>query len=791
MKPAQKSSLLLSVMLGLAALFGPGCGSSTEQTLVSTKTQGPGKASAHAKYLPEGAWMVATVRAGQIMGKLDYDTFVHMPAIAFLYSMSNPEFNVEARNKKERELAAYLTSMIEDPGESGIDLDRDAYFFLGPAQKQIEKSSFHFRTPSLPSFGFVLPLSDRYKFENLVELLLEVSRENDEVRRHSDKSGRYVEHENWFLAITDEVAFLQGAFPGNELEIDEIKQGLASPANPHPDFGELLQRPFDLALHLNFGRMLNILKPIILDGADGELDALLASPAMAWMEGATQSVELTAENGRLVLTERAKLGEKFKYTLVGPVVRDSMLDLLPADSIATASISLNVKDLRKMLLDMQKAVGDELWATNDLDLPPLDAPIPGLGLSIDEALSAFSGEITAALVSLPDPDAPRPLRDVPEFVLALSTVDPASKVYQDILKKKLLALFDKGLRDELLEETGISLVAKDNRLIIGSRGQVAILQAGKAPDPVGGDERALLSDGYFNLNLDFAKLAKALPIDRQRLREEEEIALDVLGRLDRLTIHATEKDGLYEATVALSLDDKKTNLLKQVGTFVGNLMDPAYRDPELRPRILAARKLAAEKPDHFRKALVGAWKNEWEHESEVPPGQGHDSSFPDNPGSRPAVEAEPQMERSHGVTKYLNRADGTHLSQHLEIESQGYYLHQEEGRWAVHGNSLLEYNEHGLLEWVGGILSIDRQKAEFYWIEEPFEEYETDHVTRVPDDWQLPDPPKDLPRLERHAIEDDGDDFEGETKVFSPDDLEEEGVESGILLPREGNATEF
>ncbi|MFP6854845.1 MAG: flagellar basal body-associated FliL family protein, partial [Opitutales bacterium] len=492
----------------------------------------------------------------------------------------------------------------------------------------------------------------------------------------------------------------------------------------------------------------------------------------------------------------------------------------------------NMEGIRTMLLDFQKALGSEL--SDDLDLPPLDMQIPGLGLSIDEVLSAFSGEITAALINLPDHDAPHPQSDVPEFVLALSTVDPASKVYQDILKKKLLSLFDKGLRQELLEQTGISLVAKDNRLIIGSHGQAAVLKAGKAPKPVGSDERKLLSGGYLNLHVDAEPIAKAMEKEFGRnrrgidhglkgemeyletqlsedsnlspaeadsivgniaalreelarmssnsrpLRPEEQFTVDAFKRMEGFTLQATKQGETYLAEVALSLNDTKSNFLKQTGAFIGNFMDPAWRDPEMRPRIEATRKLAAKDPEAFRESLVGAWKDEWEDEWEVETASESNGSFEEAP------EPEPQMRRIHGVNKYLNRADGTLLSQQLAIEPEGYYLDEGEGRWAVHGNSLLEYDEHGLLEWVGGLLEVTPEKHDFYSIGEPFREYDVLSNPRVPLDWQLPDPPKGLPKLEREIYDEDRD-FD----VLLPQsrrelDLIEESAGENLVVRQEG-----
>jgi hypothetical protein len=387
-----------------------------------------------------------------------------------------------------------------------------------------------------------------------------------------------------------------------------------------------------------------------------------------------------------------------------------MLDLLPQDSIASATVSINMETVRKWLSDIPGKLRDVL------DMPPMDEPIPGFGLTPDEALSAFTGDIAASLIDLPAQDAPPgPAREVPEFVLALGTVDPASKVYQKILKNKLLALFDQNARDPL-QAMGISLVAKDNRLILGSHGQAELLKSGKASNPIGGESRELLADGYMNLVLDFDKLAEALPIDRQDLDDEEEIALLGLDLLDDFSFRSTEEDRLYEVTLELSLKDKETNFLKQLATFIGNALDPARRDPEVRPRIDAARKLALEKPDHFRGALTGTWKSRGDED-----------------------------DGEYGINKFTHKEDGTYFSESLNVYKEGFELDEYEGTWKVVGSSLLTYDENGLVDWVGGILKIDAEKIEYYDIWDLREEAEISEDQRVPDDWALPDPPEGLP----------------------------------------------
>ncbi|SVC21387.1 uncharacterized protein METZ01_LOCUS274241, partial [marine metagenome] len=410
--------LLGASLLAAVLVLSSACSDSVGPIPKESKIEDAKGSAELAQYVPQDAWMVSTIRLGQMMEKMDYESLVHMPGIAVLYSMRNRDFQIDQFDPNQREIAAMVTRIIQDPeAGTGIDLDRDTYLFLGAAQEKAESKRSYFRTPSLPCFGVVLPLSDRSRFENLIELVLEESRESHAVKRRSEDNVRYYSHtddpDSWLLAIHEELAYFQISFPGNQFKPDEVKEHLASPAGPPAFLKDMLKRPFDLAVHLDFEGMLKCIGPAISEGTNGELDALLASPVLGWMEGGSESIELTAEDGRLVLAERATLGENFKYDLVGPAVRDSMLDLLPAESIASASISLKMEGIRQILIDAQKSLGPDL--SDELDMPPLDMQIPALGLSIDEALSAFSGQITAALIDMPDEDAQGPQRDVPEF----------------------------------------------------------------------------------------------------------------------------------------------------------------------------------------------------------------------------------------------------------------------------------------------------------------------------------------------------------------------------------------
>jgi len=679
-----------SLSFALVAMILSGC--------ALTDSESPSKL---AKLIPEDAWLIATSRPGQIQEKMDYDSFIHMPAIAHLYSTGSLFDSVDPEDQKELDMALYITHMIEDPSESGIELGEDSFFFAGEANAS-QREQF---MPPLPTFGFVLPLADHEKFETMIELMLEASRENDEVRHASRNDLRLIEHEHWILAIADDMAFFKGSTTGNSLKADDIVASLESPHELEPALSEHLGNPFDAGMYIKMKGYFEWIMRMIGDEVD------VPSEIFEQMKEGIFTYEINGEDGQLTIKAGGSYGDAFPYDFTGDGVGDSMLGLLPRDSIASATVSINMETVRIWLNDIAGNLGDFM------DLPPMDEHIEELGLTPDEALSAFSGDFAASLIDLPAEDAPPgPAQEMPEFVFAIGTVDPAGKIYQKILKNKLLALFDQNARDPL-QAMGISLVAKDNRLIIGSRGQAELLKSGKASNPAGGEVRKLLANGYMNVILDFDKLVEALPLDPRELGKDEQVALLGLGMLDKFSLQSTEEDGLYEVTLALSLKDKETNFFKQLATFVGNVLDPAWRDPEHRPRIDAARKLAKEKPDHFSKGLVGTWKSKWTDE---------------------------ESEGEYSISKFVNKEDATYSGESIYIDKEGYERDVYKGTWKVVGNSLVTHDEKGLVEWVGGILKMDDEKIEYYDIWEPFEEFEVNADHRVPDDWELPDPPEGL-----------------------------------------------
>ena len=160
------------------------------------------------------------------------------------------------------------------------------------------------------------------------------------------------------------------------------------------------------------------------------------------MKEGTFTYEITGENGQLTIKAGGSYGDAFPYDFTGDGVGDALLGLLPRDSIASATVSVDMKSVRNWLSDISGNLGELM------DMPPMDEPIEELGLTPDEALSSFSGDFAASLIDLPSEDAPpKALQEMPEFVFAIETVDPAGTIYQKILKNKLLALFDQNARE--------------------------------------------------------------------------------------------------------------------------------------------------------------------------------------------------------------------------------------------------------------------------------------------------------------------------------------------------------
>jgi hypothetical protein len=151
-------------------------------------------------------------------------------------------------------------------------------------------------------------------------------------------------------------------------------------------------------------------------------------------------------------------------------------------------------------------------------------------------------------------------------------------------------------------------------------------------------------------------------------------------------------------------------------------LDPAWRDPKMRPRILAAKKLAEKKPDSFRNP--GTWA--WEYKNE--------------------------KQQVHVTGKTNSRSDGTLEAETLVVLQNGYKTNYLEGRFKVVGSSEIGYDEHRIVRNVFGHLNFDGKEATFYhfepneegWFELPLTNYKIGTAKRVSKDWQLPDPPEGL-----------------------------------------------
>ncbi|MBU61955.1 MAG: hypothetical protein CMI26_05590 [Opitutae bacterium] len=73
----------------------------------------------------------------------------------------------------------------------------------------------------------------------------------------------------------------------------------------------------------------------------------------------------------------------------------------------------------------------------------------------------------------------------------------------------------------------------------------------------------------------------------------------------------------------------------------------------------------------------------------------------------------------------------------------------------------IAYDEHGIVRNVFGNLNFDGKEATFYnfepneegWFELPLTNYKIGTAKRVSKDWQLPAPPKGLPKLENVSDE--------------------------------------
>jgi hypothetical protein len=469
----------------------------------------------HAGMIDEDAWLLMTFRPESLMEKSNYKKLMKEGVMS----------NAPAEAK------VLITALsLDDPAEAGVDLGEDIYVFMG-GNPDDEKSI---------KAGVIFALSDVEKFKNTFGTALELAKKGmgDQIKvTKSEKEGLIIHSfegggRNPALKLLHDdskVLFAIGAVDGEKL--------FKEPNDPD-DLPEIFQnhigRDFEFGVAVASQSMIKAVKQS-MSGKEREAVEAMSS----WFSNAGASYELSSDEGEILVRTFVETGDELDFdSMMGDGVPDEMVELVPKGSMAAVSLSLDLKEIAKIMLPKIREFAKTINGQVPDEFPAnLDYEIPQQGFTIDDVLTAVPGDVVGALVDLPSGNS-----EMPGFVVAIGHSGKDSDAYEKVFKGQgimALKVIGAGL--------GLTISDEDEYFVVKSPG----LSSG---DSVSGDKSDALSDSAMGMFVDLKKVSsEAVKIMPSRAGAEEKMLMSALGNFDLLTFVVHDHES---ATIKLVFSDK-------------------------------------------------------------------------------------------------------------------------------------------------------------------------------------------------------------------------------------------
>ena len=468
----------------------------------------------HAGMIDEDAWLLMTFRPESLIEKSNYEKLMKEGVMS----------NAPAEAK------ALITALrLDNPAEAGVDLGEDVYFFMGgnPDDEKTVKA------------GVIFALSDVEKFKNTFGTALELAKKGagGQIKvNKSEKEGLTIHSFEGASALAlkllhddSKVLFAIGAVDGEKL--------FKEPNDPD-DLPEIFQnhigRDFELGVAVAIESMMKAVKQSM---SSNEREAM---ETLSSLYGTGISYELSSDEGEILARAFVETGDEVDFdSMMGDGVPDEMVELVPEGSMAAVSLSLNLKEIAKIMLPKIRELAKTITGQVPAEFPTnLDYEIPEQGFTINDVLTAVPGDVVAALVDLPS-DLTGFKSEMPGFVVAIGHSGKDSDAYEKVFKGQGIM----GLK-MLGVGLGLTISDEDEYFVVKSPG----LSSG---DSVSGDKSDALSDSAMGMFVDLKKVSSVIGMFEHGA--EEKMLMGALGNFDLLTFVVHDHES---ATIKLVFNDK-------------------------------------------------------------------------------------------------------------------------------------------------------------------------------------------------------------------------------------------
>jgi len=479
-----------------------------------------------------------------------------------------------------------VVKALEDPSSLGLDVSTPLQIHINPNEN-----------PEIPpSGGLAAKLSDREKFKSTLELLGGLEKPTDKdgyqlyVTPSQDGRGDVQ------IAIGTDFLYMN---VGNPAKPDEVKQaieqfmttdGSAGLLSSEDSFSEFIKKEDDLVMWFGGNSIYET------------LDANMQDAVFAKLKGGHGNITLNFEKGEMVAAmEFQAPHEEMVYG--NGSFSDEILSFAPADPIFSLGFAMK---LEKFTEFFEKEILGELGVELKLD-----EAMPELGnLTIRDAINAFTGELMISMTDLTMPDngaggglppglpmdesmnkdpfsdpemedgdlsfpapgnggelpaagAPPGMNPgammmaampKPEFIIAAS-IDT-----EKWLKLKSAPPLAMGLGLAMMQ--GISIIEKNDFLVIASKEHIGATQSGSVKNPISGPERKIFESNDFVWRINVAPIMNLdLPIPPGE-------ATELIRGISHLEISSSNASTSGKSEMKLVFADQQQNSLSYIFKLV-------------------------------------------------------------------------------------------------------------------------------------------------------------------------------------------------------------------------------
>ena len=464
--------------------------------------------------LPADSFMTVSVNPASLMRKCEAGDLDQHPLYIRIKAELDKDQNLSAEEKE------YLLALLKNPGESGIDVKKDFFFFAameGTVDAPVMRG------------GLLLPIGDKARFDALLARINEKSGVAPETKGGVSVIDLGKEGDAGVLCAYNDIAFMvyfvqNGAddLAGGVRKLFAQKSGESLMGDKA--VAEQLARKNDINMVLSYGEILPMMNNPMLS----------SMPMMDALKGAMMVGSVNFEKGRIVTEAAVSYKDKESeakmmdfYAYVKPQT-GALLRYVPAASIGAMSLGLNGEKLYSMLSAM-----------------------PGYGMlmanpMVKQVMEPFDGDFLLSFSGM-SVDGKYPVAS-----MLAQVKDPA--VLQTIVTNMAGMPILFGVKGDVLYCTTDAVV----KMALDG-GEIASMES---MDKIFKGQSSTFYLDFEGLNAMIAQLLGG------NVTPQAEAALSVLGMFDDMEAYGTMKGG----TMIVNMVDKEQNSFKTICGKTGELI---------------------------------------------------------------------------------------------------------------------------------------------------------------------------------------------------------------------------